>query len=111
MDAEGTAHVEKVGERNVGEKELKYEVEELKFGLLRRYLLEKGKEYLKVYGSYNIGKFMGLFQELLGFAGVEVPYEEGVGGERKVRWRRVRGLVGELVENVLVKVETISNKI
>ena len=43
METEGNGHVEKVGERVVGEKDLKYEIEEVKFGSLKRLLIDKGR--------------------------------------------------------------------
>lgn len=93
LENEGNSYTEKVGERVVGEKDLKYEVEEVKMGLLRKVLLEKGREYLRVYSSYNIGKYLDLLQDLLVFGGISIPYDNEVGGERKLRWRKARVLV------------------
>lgn len=72
----------------LSEKDLKYELEEVKFNLLKKHFVEKGGEYLNFYSKYNISKFEGLSQDLFIFSGH--PAAENEKEFKNLGWRQIR---------------------
>ena len=106
---EAHSRLEKLAEKGLSEKDLKYEGDEAKLNQLKKYLPEKAKDYLKVYGSYNISKFPKLYRDLLLFAGyspqsIDKQYNN-------LDWKQARHLTQQLTDRILQKVSEVNNRL